>query len=261
MELSQRRSHLLERLRQRKTREREGLVLVEGVRAVGESLDSGAEPRFVVVSPRLEAMPAGDELMERIMASGVEVHRASDADVRRLSDTEHPQGVLLVCREPGADLDVLAYGGRYLILDAVQDPGNVGTLVRAAAAFALQAVVALDGTADPWGAKAVRASAGTVFRVPVVQADAQAALATLTRLDLRLVLADPHGMDITTLEIGNDGFALIVGNEGTGPRRSVRAASADVVRIPMAGAIESLNVGVAGSLLLYVLTSEATGGD
>lgn len=258
MGLSQRRAQVVGRLRQRKTREREGLVLVEGVRAVSEALHAGARAVFAVVSPRLAAVDGGVAVRAALDGSRVEVAEVDDGELSRLSDTEAPQGVLLVCRQPEAPAATMAPGARLLVLDGVQDPGNVGTLVRAATAFALDGVMALDGTADPWGAKAVRASAGMVFRIPVLQAPASAALEACAGAGLPVLVADAGGADVAGY-LGGGGWALVVGNEGAGPRAEVREGATATVRIPMPGGAESLNVGVAGSILMYALTRESPG--
>lgn len=258
MGLSQRRAHLVGRLRHRKTREREGLVLVEGIRSVREALDAGAEPLFAVTSPRLDTLAWGAALRARVAEVVGEVAAVDDAELTGLADTDHPQGVLLVCAQPAWDPARLGDGSRWLVVDAVQDPGNVGTLVRAATAFALDGVLALDGTADPWGPKAVRASAGTVFRMPVTQLRVEEALALLDAAGVPLVVADARGADVASVPPA-ERWALAVGNEGAGPRESLRAAAARTVRIPMPGPAESLNAGVAGAILLYALTREGAG--
>jgi TrmH family RNA methyltransferase len=257
MALSQRRSQLLGRLRHRKTREREAQVLVEGVRAVGEALAAGAEVVFACVSPRLGGVAGGAALGEALRASGVEVAGLADDELSRQADTEHPQGVLLVCREPRHDLASLASGGRYLLLDALQDPGNVGTLIRAAVAFDLDAILALDGTADPWSPKAVRASAGMLFRLPVHGVGASRAVELAREGGVELLVAAADGTDVTRVR-PSAGWALAVGNEGAGVRDELRAACARTVAIRMAASAESLNAGVAGAILLHALTRAST---
>lgn len=259
MSLSQRRSHLIGRLRHRKTREREGLVLVEGIRSVGEALRTGAEPQFAVVSPRLETLAWGMDLLTTLRTRLDEVERVGDAELEAIADTERPQGVLVVFRQPDLETAPLEVEGRYLVLDAVQDPGNVGTLVRAATAFDLDGVVALDGTADPWGPKAVRSSAGMVFRAPVRQARAEEAVELLARAGVPLFVADASGTDVGALPY-QASWALAVGNEGAGVREALRSASSRAVRIPMPGPAESLNAAVAGAILMYALTREAPRG-
>lgn len=259
VELSQRSRRLIARLGSRKTRMRESLVLVEGVRAVETALDAGAEGRFGVVSPRLDASLSGTALRARIESEGLPVHLVGDDELRALSATEASQGVLLVVAEPKIDLGDLRAPGRYLVLDGVQDPGNAGTLVRAAAAFALDGVVALDGTVDMWAPKSVRAAAGLGFSVPVVRADAGKMLAHLDQAGVGLLVADAGGQDVDTFKDGGP-FALVVGNEGSGVRPDIVNVARAALSVPMPGPAESLNVAVAGSILLYSLFGKNTRG-
>ncbi len=261
MALSREREKLLGRLRHRKTREREALFLVEGVRAAGEALELKVPVRFAVVSPRLARAGGGEALLRRLEDGGVEVDSVTDAALEASADTEAPQGVLLVCAEPGWTLDDAATSGpggaRALLLDGVQDPGNLGTLVRAAAAFGVPAVVALEGTVDPWNAKAVRASAGGLFRTRVLKASWEEAGAWLDRERVTLLVGAADGADVACVE-RPPAWALAVGNEGAGPRPELVAAGRPVA-VPMPGGSESLNAGVAGSILLYALTRETRG--
>lgn len=258
MTLSQSREKLLGRLRRRRTREREGLFLVEGVRSAEEALAHGAAVRFAVVASRLSSTPGGESLLQRIVAAGIDVERVDDAVLPELSDTETPQGVLLVCEESSWGLDdvppAAGSGGRALLLDGIQDPGNLGTLVRAAAAFGIPAVVTLDGTVDPFNPKAVRAAAGALFRVRVVRAPWDEVGPWLAREEIALLFGEPGGRDVAGLQ-RPPAWALAVGNEGAGARPDMREAGT-AVAIPMPGSAESLNAGVAGAILLYALTRE-----
>jgi TrmH family RNA methyltransferase len=227
-------------------------VLVEGVRAVGEALDASASPRFAVVSPRLAELDAGTSLRARL-ESRTSVDVVEDPELEELADTERPQGVLAVFAEPRCPN--LTRKGRYLVLDGVQDPGNVGTLVRTAVGFGLDGVVVLDGTADPWGAKAVRASAGMVFRIPVMQSSWREAREGLVRDGVPVLVADAAGRDAGSVTPPT-AWALVVGSEGVGPRNAVRASADRVLGVPLAGPAESLNVGVAAAILMYTLTRE-----
>ena len=140
-------------------------------------------------------------------------------------------------------------------MDGVQDPGNLGTLVRSAVAFDLDAVLCLDGTVDPWSAKAVRASAGLVFRLPVLRCDEAAALSALREAHVPLVVTSADGDDASARGAGGS-FGLAVGNEGAGVRASLRAAADHTLSVRMPGGTDSLNVAVAGAILLYTLTSD-----
>ena len=251
MTLSQRRERLIGRLRSARTRGREEAVLVEGVRAVTEALEAGVAVDFAVTSPRLLTTKAGARLAERLAV--LDCVRVEDEELAVLSDTERPQGVLLVCGEPEAGLERVTRGGRYLVLDQVQDPGNAGTLVRAAVAFGLAAVVCLDGTVDPWGPKTVRSSAGMIFRIPVVRASVGDVGARLAEEGVPLFVSDTHGEDVGDHR-GTRSFALVVGNEGAGVRPELVERADRRLSVGMPGPAESLNVAMAGSILLHVLT-------
>ena len=253
MPLSRERTRLVGRLRTRRTREREGLLLVEGIRAAAETLAAGAPVRFALVSERLDDLADGEALRARLASARVETVELTHAELAELSDTETSQGVLLVCPEPPADAGVLP-GGPILVLDGVQDPGNVGTLVRAAAAFGVAAVLVLDGSADPFNAKAVRAAAGAIFRVPVLRAPWERVEADL-RARGPVLLSDMGGRDVATARPSGS-WSLVVGSEAVGARPAARAAATDTLAIPMRAGIESLNAAVAGAVLLYALTRE-----
>jgi TrmH family RNA methyltransferase len=257
MALSQRRERMIARLGASRSRLREGAVLVEGVRAVSEALDAGVAVDFVVMSPKLNTTKGGIRLGERL--GGLDVVAVDDDELARLSDTDRPQGVLLVCAEPEAGLARVVHGGRYLVLDRIQDPGNAGTLVRAAVAFGLAAVVCLDGTVDPWGPKTVRSSAGMIFRLPIVRADTDEALKRLGSEGVPLFVADPEGADVGDHR-GARSFALVVGNEGVGVRPELIEKADLLLGVGMPGPAESLNVAMAGSILLHVLTKRGNAG-
>jgi TrmH family RNA methyltransferase len=251
MSLSNERTRLIGRLRSRRTREREGLFLVEGIRSAGEALAAGAQVRFALTSPRLDDLAEGATLRTGLEKAGVEVVELEHEELAELSDTEASQGVLLVCPEPSVEGDALP-GGPLLVIDGVQDPGNVGTLLRAAAAFGMAATVVLDGTVDPFNPKAVRAAAGAIFRAPVLRLPWSRVEADL-RARGPVLIADMAGRDVATAR-PTGSWSLVVGGEAAGPRAAVRAAATDTLAIPMRGGVESLNAGIAGAILLYALT-------
>ncbi len=258
--LSKRRSRLLARLGSGRGRVREGRVLVEGVRAAAEALASGAVPRFAVCSPALTRAPAGAALLEVLEARGVAPEWVGGREMAAVSATVSPQGILLVCEEPPSppvastlspDAPELAANARFLALDGIQDPGNLGTLVRTARAFDLTAVIALDGTVDPWNARAVRASAGGVFRIPVMRAPWSEVRRRAA--GVRVVVADPAGRDVATLSVAPP-WMLVVGSEGAGVRAAIREVASARAAVPMPGAADSLNAAVAGAIIMHALT-------
>lgn len=256
--ISRARQRLLRRIAHRKARTREGLFVVEGVRAAEEALDAALPIEFALCAPALEETERGRALAARLAAAAVAVERVPDRELSALADTDAPQGVLLVCVQPRRALDDLAISAAttLLILDGVQDPGNLGTLVRCAAAFAASGVVALEGTVDPWNAKAVRASAGAAFRVPVILERWPAVRDWLAARGVELLVADARGEDVAGLQRRGP-VALVVGNEGAGVRAEIRSAAGCAVAVPVEGRVESLNVATAGAILLYQLTRKA----
>jgi TrmH family RNA methyltransferase len=214
---------------------------------------------------------AGRTLASALAGRGPETEEVDDADLAALSDTEHPQGVLCVCTEPGLELAQLRTSpatspptsqptgapATVLLLDALQDPGNLGTLIRAARAFGVDAVIVLDGSVDPWNPKAIRAAAGACFHVQIARAPWTEASRWLEEKGIEVLAADPAGDDVRSLQLGGS-WALAVGNEGAGLRAEIVAASTKRVAIPMPGKAESLNAGVAGSILLYSLLTRGS---
>jgi RNA methyltransferase, TrmH family len=255
--LSDARTRLIARLRTRKGRAEEGLVLVEGPRAVATALHAGAQFRFGVgVASALDGMRGALGTANR--TDWIEVDAKAFS---QLADTEAPQGVLAVVEEPRSTLPGPGEGlqeRRFLILDGVQDPGNAGTLVRSAAAFGLDGILALDGTVDLWNAKAVRAAAGEVFRIPVQRMTGSDFLDWWPRQGLPLWAADARGEDVRRVEnpsarVGQGGWGLALGNEGAGLRPTVLERADRILALPLVRPVESLNVAVAGSILLWEL--------
>jgi TrmH family RNA methyltransferase len=241
-------------LRTRKNRARERLFLAEGIRVAEDALAAGIVLDLAVISPSLGDTERGTALRQRL-GETTTVRAVSEAELDRLAATETPQGVLLLARMPDWTFEDVKVAERatVLVLDGVQDPGNYGTLVRSADAFDVVCVIALPGTVDPWNPKAVRAAAGSTFRVPTVHASQQAAAAWLHTHEFAVLAADADGTPIERVARALR-TALIVGNEGAGLRPETRALAGEVVAVPMAGRAESLNVGVAAGILLYHLT-------
>jgi TrmH family RNA methyltransferase len=244
----------LRSLHRRRSREREGLFLAEGVRVVEELLDAGLVLRQAVVSSSLEDTDRGARLAARLGAA-TDVRSVSESELAAVADTTTSQGVLVVAEVPASELEALRPTGAsvVLVLDGVQDPGNLGTLARSASAFGCDALICLPGTVDPWNPKSVRGSAGAVFRRPVVGAEVEELGEWLDRHGYLLVGADAAGDSVRAAELPQR-VALVVGNEGAGLGEDARSRCGRLVSVPMPGGTESLNVAVAGSILLYELT-------
>lgn len=246
-------------LQRRKARERQGLFVAEGIRTVEELLSGPLKLRGAVVSGVLGTTPRGLALRDRLDASGVPLLEVDERDFATAADTDSPQGVLVVAEQPRLTLDTLGerlpVGEiRLLVLDGVQDPGNVGTILRSAAGLGASAVVALPGTVDLWSAKVVRSAMGAQFRLSTVGDTAEALDAFLGAARIVLWGADGAGAPVGTLAPSAPArLAIAVGNEGAGLSAGVRARAERLVAVPSTGLVESLNVAVAASILLYEL--------
>lgn len=252
-------------LRRRRGRERQGRFVAEGVRAVEALLASGLPVDGVLAAPSLDATPRGSALRAAIHDRGVLVTEVTESDFASAADTESPQGVLAVAPVPARPLDDIALPAqaRLVVLDGVQDPGNVGTILRTAAALGAAAVVALPGTVDLWNAKVVRSAMGALFVRPTVSC-------TWDELDRfrraqRVALwgADAGGEPVEAAAGRGEvpalpaRLALAVGNEGNGLSAELRARADRIVSLPIAADVESLNVAVATGILLYALRRRA----
>ena len=252
-QLSDRLRRRIGRLHRRKDREREGRVLVEGIRAAGEAVAAETTIRVALTSPRLNSLQGGATLAQALSRLDAEIIALGDEDLAELSGLESSQGVLLIVDEPPApELASLDKGqGTHVVLDGIQDPGNVGALVRSAVAFGFVPVV-LPGSADPWSPKAVRAAAGTVFRAPPLRTTHADWLAWAAAHDVEPWVGDAGGEPLP--DAAHD-IALVIGNEGGGVSQALRAAPHRTVSIPHARGAESLNAAVAGSVMMFAVRS------
>ncbi len=243
-------------LRRRKARERQGLFAAEGVRAVEELVRSPLAIRGVLVGPQLADAPRGAALLATLRTRGIEVTEVSPLEFASAAETESPQGVLAVAEIPDRSLQALALGSRarLVLLDGVQDPGNVGTIVRTAAALGASAVLALPGTVDLWNAKVVRSGMGASFHAPAFSCTWEE-LDTFRRRDsVALWGADVGGSALDSLAVP-DRLGVVMGNEGAGLSPEALARVDVLVSLPISSAVESLNVAVATGIILYQLRS------
>jgi TrmH family RNA methyltransferase len=243
-------------LRRRKARERQRLFVAEGVRAVEELARSPLRIRGVLAAPQLVHAPRGAALRAALLARGVELADVGEREFASAADTDSPQGVLAIAEAPERSLDGLELGERgvLLVLDGVQDPGNVGTILRTAAALGAVATLALPGTVDLWNAKVVRSAMGAHFHHPAIASTWPDLDAFRAERGIPLWAADAAGAPIGDATDGPPPrLALVLGNEGNGVSDDARARAAATIALPIAGGVDSLNVAVAAGIFLYAL--------
>lgn len=241
-------------LQRRKGRERRLLFVAEGVRAVEEVVRSGVRVRGAISSPELEETPRGRALLEDLGSRTGELLRVTVSELAGVAGTETPQGVIAIAEIPERSLDGVTAGPdtRLLVLDGVQDPGNVGTIIRTAAGLGAVTVVALPGTVDLWNAKVVRGAMGAHLRMPAIQCGTEDLLRWAERERVELWVADAAGEPLH-LARPPARLAIVLGNEGAGVSEPMRARAKRSIGLPLVGGIESLNVAVAAGIMLYAL--------
>ena len=254
---------------------------VEGPKLVEDALRSGLQAEALLVSE------AGEAELERILRAASEseagiprsrVMRTSDKLFASVAGTETPQGVAALFRQPAWEFDDVVRGAAAMdgalrgdaalvaVMAAVQDPGNVGTIVRSAEAFGATGVVATRGSADPWSPKALRASAGSALRLPVLRGMAiPVLLAQLRVAGVKIVAASSHSEAAAAGGVADaaadlrEPVAIFIGNEGGGLPREIEHAADARISIPMSAGVESLNAGVAASVVLYEAARQRKG--
>lgn len=245
--ITSRQNPLVARLRKlgndKKTRRQEGAFLCEGHKLVEEAIRWNAGVETLVVAEGVEP-PAGLPEMVRLVEVPTDV-------LKSMSTVDTPQGMLAVCRTPDLTPPEGLTPGRYLVLDGVQDPGNVGTVWRTADAFGADGLILLPGCAEPFSPKTVRSTMGACFRLPVWETGLEALTALLAGADLPLYAtalredtADLRSADLSRA-------AVVIGSEGRGVSQAVLDACALTLKIPMRDRCESLNAAVAASVVLW----------
>ena len=229
----------------------QGRVRIEGAKLVREAIRSRLLVDEVYVSDRSRRDPDIQDLLRQIPGKP-EVVEISDRLFPSIVSTEHTQGLLALARIPPIQLDKLLQRSSMLLVGCeLQDPGNLGTLLRSAEAFGIEGVLLTQTSVNPFNEKVVRASAGSIFRLPCLGGlESMELLRILGRNGFRFVAATPKGaIDFREADYRSR-LALILGNEGRGLSEEVLSQIQTRIHIPMAAGIESLNVAVAASLIL-----------
>lgn len=248
-------------LKERKHRNREGLFIVEGIHLVLEALRSEMQVDVVAydmesgIPQELEPFHLQEEggLSSSGRAPGTEWIAVTDAIIRKCSDTETPQPVFAIVYKPVASVDSLLASPNSLVVvvDGVQDPGNLGTIIRTADAVGADGVVIGRGTVDLYNSKTIRSTMGSLFHLPVVEGDLAELLPAAQARGVRLASTSLQATHSCYSYDYRPATWLVVGNEGQGVSQNVQSLVDDTIIIPMRGQAESLNVAMATTVLLY----------
>lgn len=234
-----------------KERREANAFVVEGVRLVEEAVKADWQFQFVLFSDGLSER--GKELVKTLTANQIEVEETSGDLLQNLSETESPQGILAVL--PLSNLPIPDSPNFVLIPDQIRDPGNLGTLLRTAAAAGAQAALLPPETTDAFAPKVLRAGMGAHFRLPIHSMTWDEIREQIK--DLQIYLADINGRSCWETDL-HQPLALIIGSEAEGASEEARKLTAQKIAIPMPGNIESLNAGVAGSVLMFEVLRQSS---
>lgn len=229
------------KLHQKKYRQQQQQFIVEGEHLVEEALKAGVVQAVVTTRATFEALE-------------VAIYQVSESVLAKLAMTPTHQDIMAICEMVSVEPTQLQ---RVLLLDAIQDPGNLGTLIRSALAFEVDAVVLGKGTVDLYNEKVLRSTQGAVFHLPVIQADLQTYIPELQTQGIEVIGTSlHHAVDLQTFEVPNR-WALLLGNEGQGVHQTLLDLTDENVFIEMSSQAESLNVAIAGSIVMYQLATKA----
>jgi len=256
----------LRKLKKRKFRDENRKCVIEGMRFVEEALQSDWPVEALLCSAdlcagdpgRLIISRAEDDrgklLLKTAAEKDIEIWKIPDKLMQEISNTKSPQGIMAIVTKPDynlADIFKPDGSGLFLLVDGIQDPGNLGSIVRTGHAAGVDGVIFLENTVDLYNPKTLRSTAGSIFHVPTVYAEFDILLQKLKSSGIKLVVGDP-GAEMPLWKVNfNVSTAIVVANEARGAREDVKNAADFIVAIPMPGKAESLNAAVSAGVLLY----------
>ncbi len=223
----------IKNLKDKKFRKQNGLFMVEGDKFCRDLLATDIKIAYTFTSKKdLDGFPNVVYVSDKVLSS--------------IATTKNNQDIICICKIRDYGIESM---GNSLILDNIQDPGNVGTLIRSALAFGFEDIYVIDG-ADVFGEKVVRSSAGQIMQVRLHICDYETIKQNKDKISNEFLVADMSGEDVNRIRSSNSKIAVIVGNEGNGVSDEMLSIADKVVAIPMSEKVESLNVGVAGSIIM-----------
>ncbi len=240
-------------LKRKKYRDQYGEYLVEGPNLIKEALKEGVDIRTLMLSGMAEEGGNDREIFEEESLKDRTCVLSGNL-FKELSETETPQGMIAIVskRQPEDPNETMKPGGNVIVLDRLQDPGNIGTILRTADAAGFDMACFIKGTGDPYSPKIVRSAAGSLFRLPIVYVNDNDELRELMSRNGKMIIATAMNGDKAYYEedLSHD-CAIVIGNEGNGVSEDLILRADKIIRIPMAGNTESLNAAVAAGILMY----------
>ncbi|HYE84038.1 MAG TPA: RNA methyltransferase [Clostridia bacterium] len=238
----------------KKFRDEYDKFLIEGEKLLKEALDYNASLSLVLVSQSFAEQSKYNEYEAAFNKNGIPMHIAEDRVFKEAGETDTPQGIVAVAGKLKHDLDSIILKDELCIvlLHEVRDPGNAGTIIRTADACGIDAVLLSKDSVDLYNGKTIRATMGSLFHIPVIQnMDTAETVMRLKGRNIMTVGADPHSSESCITLPDYKRSAIIIGNESQGIGNEIKELLDTNVKIPMPGHAESLNAGIAASILMY----------
>ena len=244
----------VKRLKDRKRRESEDVYFIEGSRFVQEALNENVYIERVIFSEQFLNKEEGKEMHRKILEKHFQINYVSDKVFKTLTDTKSPQGILAIIKNIKYEInDLIKYENNFILfLDSIQDPGNMGTIIRTADASGVTLIILSKGCVDVHNPKVLRSTMGSIFRIPIcIIEDRTYAIEHLKGRGIKIYASHIDGkLDLFNANLRGN-IALVIGNEANGVCDEIVNRADMCVKIPMVGKVESLNVAVAAGLLMY----------
>lgn len=240
----------IKKYKEKKYRNNDGKFIVEGWKLIEEAVRANWKVEYVFFDERENEKA---EILKNIFGTKVEILKVSKDIIKILSSTEHPQGILAVVEKkaPKADIN----DGFYILIDKVQDPGNMGTIIRSAHGSGASGIILTKGTVDIYNDKVLRSTMGSIFHIPIFE-DAEDIIDILKKKNYRFVVSSLQTDKNFYEENLKGNIVICVGNEGNGVSEDIYKLADIKVKIPMPGGAESLNVSVASSIMMFEIVRQ-----
>jgi len=247
-------------LRRKKTRDATGLLYVEGIRPVGEAFDCGWVIEELVAAPDLLRSDYALKLFEKVTKSGVRIVETSVEVFESISEKEGPQGIAAVVKKKISTIEnVSEESGVWVGLEAIQDPGNLGTIMRTAEASGVKGLILLENCADPFGVEAVRASMGALFSTDIIFSTNSAFSSYVEKKNIPVIGTSDKAEIFFRDMVYPKNLVLLMGSEQKGLSEDLKKSCDNIVAIPMSGRSDSLNLAVATGIILYEIYHQHLG--
>lgn len=239
-------------LNKKKNRIKRGLYFIEGIRIVEDAIKSEEDIEYVLYSDKLFDVQMGKELLDFIDGK-YKTYKVNESLFNDVSDTETPQGILAVIKMKNYSIeDIFTEKDFIIILDRLQDPGNMGTIIRSADALGATGIIISKGSVDVYNQKVLRSTMGSLFHIPIIHVeDIKETILKLKEKDIKIFATTLNESKYCYDVDFKKNIAVIIGNEGNGVGSDIYNLSDENIIIPMIGNSESLNVAMASSIIMY----------